>query len=175
MNLENMTIEEIVIYVNSELDKNRTMKDIEQNDFKVNEKVINKRLIRRGYKKINNRYELIEGDRSINKNNKSICNNKNRDVDISFSKLDINALNELINLREDIKNVIQEYNKGKNIIDIKSVELRPRAVTEVKQKLFKVDTNVLDHWESFIKKHKEFKVQSLISLALEEFLNKYDR
>lgn len=175
MNLEDMTIEELVIYINNELDKNRTMKDIEKNDFKVNERVISKRLIRRGYKKINNRYELIDNNRIISKNNSDSCNNKVGDIGISLSKIDINALNELINLKEDIKKVIHEYNISKDIINIEPVELRPKAVTEVKQKLFKVDTNVLDQWESFIKRHKEFKVQSLISLALEEFLNKYDR
>ena len=175
MNLEDMTIEDLVIYINSELDKNRTMKDIEKNDFKVNERVISKRLIRRGYKKINNRYELIDNNRITRKNNNESCNNKVDDIGIYLSKIDINALTELINLREDIKKVIQEYNRSKDIINIEPVELKPKAVTEVKQKLFKVDTNVLDHWERFIKKHKEFKVQSLISLALEEFLNKYDK
>ena len=49
-------IEEVVIYLNSELSKGRTQKDIEINDFKVNERVIAKRLISRGYKKIDNQY-----------------------------------------------------------------------------------------------------------------------
>ena len=175
MNLENMTIEELVIYINNELDKNRTMKDIETNDFKVNERVISKRLTRRGYKKINNKYLLVEADNDT----KVIQKNKIEPKVIKENKdminLDINALSELIDLRDDIKKVIQEYNRNKDIINIEPIELKPRAVTEVKQKLFKVDSSILEQWESFIKRHKEFKVQSLISLALEEFLNKYDR
>lgn len=57
------------------------------------------------------------------------------------------------------KEVIQEYNKSKPIIEVKPVELKPNAVIEVKQKLFKVDIGVLDKWYEFVKNHKEFKVQ----------------
>lgn len=49
-------LDEMVQYINIELDKGRSMKDIEFNDFGVNERVITKRLARRGYKKINNRF-----------------------------------------------------------------------------------------------------------------------
>lgn len=49
-------LDEMVQYINIELDKGRSMKDIEINDFGVNERVITKRLARRGYKKINNRF-----------------------------------------------------------------------------------------------------------------------
>ena len=172
MNLKDMSIDELVKYINNELDKNRTMKDIEINDFKVNERVISKRLIRRGYKKINNKYILaaVDNDTKVIQKNKIVSK-----VNEDRINLDINALSELIDLKDDIKKVIQEYNRSKDIINIEPIELKPRAVTEVKQKLFKVDSSILEQWESFIKRHKEFKVQSLISLALEEFLNKYDR
>ena len=69
--------------------------------------------------------------------------------------------------------MLEEYNRNKNIVDVNTVELRPKAVIEVKQKLFKIDINVLEQWEEFVLNHKEFKVQQLISLALEEFINKY--
>ena len=44
---EEMSIEEVVEYINKELLKGRTMKDIEVNDFGVNERVIGKRLARK--------------------------------------------------------------------------------------------------------------------------------
>ena len=49
-------IEEVISYLNNELSKGRTQKDIEIKDFKVNERVIAKRLTSRGYKRINNQY-----------------------------------------------------------------------------------------------------------------------
>ena len=103
---------------------------------------------------------------SNNKPPESIIRKHNKDIDM-------NSLKELINLIEPIKEVIQQYNKSKNIIEVEKVELKPPSVTEVKQKLFKVDIDVLDKWNNFILEHKEYKVQSLISLALQEFIDKY--
>ena len=87
--------------------------------------------------------------------------------------IDINKLNELIEMIEPLKQVIQKYNKDINIIEVERVELKPPAVVEVKRKLFKIDTTVLDNWNDFTSKHKELKIESLISLALQEFIDKY--
>lgn len=101
-----------------------------------------------------------------NKISDSIIQKYNNDIDI-------NSLQELISLIEPIKEVIQAYNKSKNIVEVEKIELKPKSITEVKQKLFKVDVEVLDKWDKFVAEHKQFKVQNLISLALEEFINKY--
>ncbi|MEG0297558.1 MAG: hypothetical protein RR620_12640 [Clostridium sp.] len=87
--------------------------------------------------------------------------------------IDMETLKELIGLIGPIKKVIQEYNKSITIVDVKPIELKPKAVVEVKQKLFKIDVEVSDKWDEFVKDHKEFKVQQLISLALEEFIGRY--
>ena len=81
---------------------------------------------------------------------------------------------ELVDLIEPIKEMLEEYKRNKDIIDVNTIELRPKAITEVKQKLFKIDVNVLEQWEEFVSRHKEYKVQQLISLALEEFIQKYN-
>ena len=102
-------------------------------------------------------------------------NNKPLEVVIqSLNKdIDMNSLKELISLIDPIKEVIQEYNKSKNIIEVEKLGLKPPSVTQIKQKLFKVDIEVLEQWNNFIMEHKEYKVQSLISLALSEFIEKY--
>lgn len=87
--------------------------------------------------------------------------------------IDVDALNELISLLEPIKEVIEEYKKNKDIIDIKPIELELTNITEVKQKLFKVDVKVLDKWERFVADHRQYKIQNLVSLALDEFVEKY--
>ena len=56
---------------------------------------------------------------------------------------------------------------------IRGTYIKVKAITEVKQKLFKIDIEVLEKWDKFVIEHKEFKVQQLISLALEEFIDKY--
>lgn len=165
-------IEQIVEFINAELFKGRTMKEIESSEFGENERVISKRLIRKGYAKINNQFvtkgeleqikELIPGE-----SQKSIKQKYNQSI-----RMD--KLEELISLIEPIKEVIAEYNKSKSFVEVEPVvELKPKNITEVKQKLFKVDVEVLEKWEKFVAEHKQFKVQNLISLALEEFTNKY--
>ena len=156
MDISNIKIEDIVNYINKE----------------VNERVIAKRLNRKGYKRINNEFKkditkVIQKDNNINLNkNNSIIQKYNNDINI-------NELKELIQLIEPIKEVIKEYNRSKSIVEVETIELIPKAVTEVKQKLFKIDVNILNKWEQFVLEHKEYKVQQLISLALEEFINKY--
>jgi len=175
MDINSMTVAELVAYINIELNKGRSLKDIEINDFKVNDRVIAKRLSRKGYKRINNQF--------IYESNPSVLDNKviiktpeiiNSKEIPDYNNLDLSKLKELIDLLEPIKDIIHEYNNRRNIIDIEKNELRPKAITEVKQKLFKIDIDVLSKWEEFVSNHKEFKVQQLISLALEEFINKYD-
>lgn len=58
---EDMSLEQIIDYINTELLKGRTMKDIEENDFNVNERVIAKRLARKNVKKINGQFVLQDG------------------------------------------------------------------------------------------------------------------
>lgn len=111
--------------------------------------------------------KVIEKDKVRNsKPLDSIIQKDNKDIDVE-------SLKELISLIEPIKELIQQYNKSKDIIDVKPIELRPKSVTEVKQKLFKVDVDVLEQWNKFVLEHKQYKVQNLISLALEEFIEKY--
>lgn len=180
MKLENLSVEEIVDYINNELKLGRSMKDIEINDFKVNDRVMVKRLNRKGYKRVENKF-VNNITKDIQRDNKVILNKKKK---INFNrKTEViqeynNGINELkllelIELLEPIKSLIEDYERNKNIIEVNSVELKPKAVIKVKQKLFKIDVDILEQWEEFVLNHKEFKVQQLVSLALEEFIEKY--
>lgn len=184
MDVNTMSIEQLVEYVNQELAKGRTMVDIETNDFKVNDRVIVKRLTRRGYKRVGNEFKqgitkVIQKDnepknKPLQETRTAIAPSENKYIQKHNRSINNEKLMELVDLIEPIKEMLEEYNRNKNIVDVNTVELRPKAVTEVKQKLFKIDINVLEQWEEFVLNHKEFKVQQLISLALEEFINKYN-
>lgn len=184
MDINTLSIEQLVEYVNQELSKGRTMKDIETNDFNVNDRVIVKRLTRRGYKRAGNEFKqgvtnVIQKDKEFKNKpilepNKDIASTENKSIQKHNRSISNEKLMELVDLIEPIKEMIEEYNRNKNIVDVTAVELRPKAITEVKQKLFKIDINVLEQWEEFVLNHKEFKVQQLISLALEEFIQKYN-
>ena len=183
MDINTLSIEQLVEYVNQELSKGRTMKDIETNDFNVNDRVIVKRLTRRGYKRVGNEFkrgitnvkqkDKEPNNKHIQGSSKAIVPTENNVIQKFNTSISNEKLMELVHLIEPIKEMLEDYKRNKNIVDINPVELRPKAVTEVKQKLFKIDINVLEQWEEFVLNHKEFKVQQLISLALEEFINKY--
>lgn len=194
MNLEELSIEEQVNYINEQLKTGRTMRDIEVNDFRVNDRVIAKRLTRRGYKRVNDIYILkSEENKNTNEAQKyTDKNNKNKDklrkstnvitnpiqentsVTQMYTKdLDINKLVEVVNLLEPLKEMIEEHNRNKNIIEVQEVVLKPKAIGSTSTKSFRIDDEVLKKWNEFVADHKEFNVQQLISLALEEFINKY--
>lgn len=163
MDINTINFKDLLDYVNQELQKGRSMKDIETIDFNVNERVISKRLKRRGYKRIDNKF-IKDESVIIQKNYNSI-------TDIIPGK-QLNDLLYLADIRNDIEEVIREYNKNKNIIE--KEELKIRAITDVKQKMFKVDRETLYKWDTFIENNKQFKVQQLITQALEEFIQKYN-
>jgi len=166
-------IQSVVEYINLELSKGRTMIDIEKNDFKVNERVMTKRLNRKGYIKVDNQFIINEDPKVIKIDNKLI--EPHKIIQKDNRNIEIDKINELISMIEPLKEVILEYNKRKNIVDVKTHELNPPSITEVKQKLFKIDIDVLEKWEQFISEHKQYKVQNLISLALDEFIRKYSK
>lgn len=91
---DDMGIEEVVVYINGELLKGRSMKEIEMIDFGVNERVITKRLARKNIKKIDGQFVLQDGSKmpemkknidiepvSKNKNNNLVENKKFDDLE----------------------------------------------------------------------------------------------
>ena len=151
MNWDIDNIVNIVEYINNELLNGRTMKDIENNDFEVNERVISKRLVRKGYRKIDNGYHIpgesiTEGIPKYNKDknngitkgipryNKSITKDipqQNKSVELIsndnlIGDIDIKAIKELVGLIDPIKEVILKYNQSitnENVIDVTPIEI----------------------------------------------------
>ena len=174
-------IDSIVQFINDQLKLDIPMKEIEEKEFNVNPRVISKRLLRLGYKKINNKYVK---DGSITKvipkcNSFDLDGGKYKDITKVISNkdkdLDIDILIELQNLIGPIKEVIKDYDKLKIENDKRDIldNFKIYKAKNVKQKLFKIDSDILNEWNKFIDKYDEFKVQDLISTALKEFINRY--
>lgn len=194
MDWEKEKIEEIKEYINLELAKGRPMVSIEKEDFEANERVIHKRLVRAGYKKVDNQYILSSdviqvSNNSITsekeKSNKSITSVIQREEEAiikDFKETDIKALKELISLVEPLKNVIQVYNKSittEKYIDVEPIELkidRSKLSGNIKATGFRIDETILEYWREFIKNYNgEYKVQDLVGQALLEFIERYNR
>ncbi|EOR19989.1 hypothetical protein A500_19294 [Clostridium sartagoforme AAU1] len=88
---EDMSLEEVINYINFELLKGRTMKDIEEIDFNVNERVITKRLARKKIKKVNGQFVFQNGSKKPEVSSMQVTQ--------TFSNPIIN--NEPINLMEN--------------------------------------------------------------------------
>lgn len=173
-----MQIDKLVQLINLELKKDSSISVNKIcNKLQLRQSTVKTQLRNNGYSYNAEQRQYTKNTQKNNENIKEIAvtkiEPKTDDIQRYNKDIDINKLNELISLIEPIKEVIEQYNKSKAIVEVNPIELRPKAITEVKQKLFKIDIEVLKKWDKFIAEHKEYKVQQLISLALEEFINKY--
>ena len=84
-----------------------------------------------------------------------------------ISKEEYNNLLELIELKEDIKQLLYNCNNNNsnsiNVIAAKDVSLRQ----------MKIDNEVYNKFREFCNEHKQYKYQDLVSTALMEFVDKY--
>ncbi len=180
-------IEEVVIYLNSELSKGRTQKDIEINDFKVNERVIAKRLISRGYKKIDNQYiKTNESSIKAINNNISECDNSNTkvisNIHKEYDKSDTLVINKkeiqskIIGLAENydkILKIIEQYDKEYDKkYDGIVVELPVETVKDFRTSI-RVNNVVWEQFNEFVNGNKEFTKRDLISMALKEYIENH--
>lgn len=170
-------IEEVVVYLNNELSKGRTQKEIEINDFKVNERVIAKRLTSRGYKKIDNQYTNKYDNRGT-----EVIEVKPEEYDNYHSKV-INQKeiqNKLIGLAKNydkILKIIQEYDEqsaeqsDKNNSNI-VIQLPMESKADFRATI-RVNNVVWDSFSDFANNHKEFTKRDLISMALKEYMENH--
>lgn len=180
-NIEN--IETIVIFINAELRKDRTMTAIEKEDFNVNARVIHKRLLRLGYKKIDNQYikeeetlkdalVVTEHQEEKKKERKEPTKGTIKEVPLSMD-IEIDKLKELLELVEPIKELLKR-DKGSIKKNINN-NLEIPIIKNVKQRTVKIDIDVLKDWDKFIDENSNYKAQDLISQALKEFMKNHKK
>lgn len=182
-NYDDYTIEENVQYINELLNVGLSMKQIEEDHYNVSERVIVKRLTRRGYKRSNegNRlFVLVDSEKANRKPNKANRKHDKAHTKATniFSDEEVQKLKELINNYDDIMCVLSMYSKcnttnTQHIHDIEDIQIIQTYNT--KQRMFRVDIEVLERWNEFCEEYKHIKVQSLISSALLEYINKYSK
>ena len=178
-NYEDYSIEDNVKYINQLLNDGLSMKQIEEDHYNVAERVIVKRLTKKGYKRSNEGkrlFVLIDRNKATTKPHKG----KSGDTKATstLSPEEVQKLKELINNYDDIMYMLNTYSKCNtnntqcidNVEDIKIIQ-----TCNTKQRMFRVDVEVLERWNAFCEEYKHIKVQSLISSALLEYINKYSR
>ena len=141
-NLDNMDISEVAEHMNEELLKGRTQKDIENNDFKVNEKVAKNRLSRKGYKKIDNQW-VLEHEQLSDTTNKTTeiiqaepkaFNNDEVEKLEQLLTLDIDTLNQMINEYTTKNNTNSSITINDPITTVTSLRLNKSIYLLIKEK-----------------------------------------
>ena len=171
---EKMSLEEVVAYINSELLKGRSMKEIEQADFGVNERVITKRLARKNIKKVDGQFVLQSGSKmtevkkkqvielvSEGENNKLVENKRLTEIEKRVFELE-KIIKEIICTQSGSKVVTNDLG-----LKIYSSEDKPIAKTI---RLYK------DIWDKIDMVKEQFphlSYQSILNSLLDEITEKY--
>lgn len=151
----------IVEFINNELKSGKPMIKIERETFGENERVIHKRLIRLGYKKIDNQYVLKDNitcnitKKSANKEIKD--NNVITEIKKEKLSLLLDNLDELLLLinRSNSNNVTSDIsNLRSNINDVRS---------------FRIDTGIYKMVKKLASESNE-SIGEIINIALEQYL-----
>lgn len=79
---------------------------------------------------------------------------------------------ELLELKEDIKALLQREKMQPNIVEIPELKIN-NFEGELQSKSIKIYSEVLKEFNTFMEEHKGLKQQDVISQALWEFLKKY--
>ena len=177
--LKNLPIEESVKYMNNLLNDNKSITAICKDIGMATSTLYDH------FKRSNYKYDTITRQyikTLIQKDNKAIIptvirkHNNSKSVITKDNKL-LDEVNELISMKDELKLLIQEYNRSKNIIDvIEPTELKVDKNLfkgELKGRLIKVYDNVNSDWIGFCKANSQFRMQDLYSMALLQFIERY--
>lgn len=196
-------IDEVISYLNDELSKGRTQKDIEINDFKVNERVIAKRLTSRGYKRINNQYiKYDKGNTGVINPSKNkyegnhtevikVNKDKREDGHTIVIKDEYDNNNTLVINQKEVQNkliglaqnydklleMIQAYDKKYDAQYDKEYDgITIELPIETKKEFrvtIRVNNVIWEQFTEFANAHKEFRKMDLLSSALKLYMEKY--
>lgn len=164
MDWDKNNIGEIVGFINRELGTGRPMNNIEFEEFGVNERVIHKRLLRIGYKKIDNQYCLEDSITSNITNKTKIITKVKDETNITCnSDLDMNKLNLLLAnidkilklIPTDITSNITHLKSGSN--EVRSLRIDTGLYEAIKNRAFRDNINI----------------SAIVNKALEDYLNNY--
>ena len=162
MEWDKNNIDEIVGFINRELETGRPMNNIELEEFGVNERVIHKRLLRIGYKKIDNQYYMEDSITSNITNNTKKINKVNKQSNIICnSDLDMDKLNLLLANIDKILKLIPTDTTS-NITHLKSGSNEVRSL--------RIDTGLYEVIKDRASRDK-VNISAIVNKALEDYIN----
>lgn len=186
---DNMQIPEQIEYINTQLADGKTLREITSN-INIARSTLRDRFFKEGYNynKAANTYlklddksiiKVSSDDSASHKNNTFVSNKDNEKLQSieDFNKIK-NDLIELINNKNDILQMLNEYKSNTKIIDIPQLDINSlpgEMQKDITTKSVKVYEPIYKLFDAICKDYNSIKKQDLISLALLEFYNKYKK
>jgi len=175
---EDMSLEQIIEYINTELLKGRSMKDIEVNDFNVNERVITKRLARKNVKKVDGQFVLQDGYKKPELIKKSVTEpfvekiNASNTIDLMQNQDFLYLSKKVDMLEKAFKEIIYTQSSSKEVtsdlgLKIYYSEDKPTAKTV---RLYK---EVWDKIDKVKEKFPHLSYQTVLNSLIDEITEKY--
>ena len=167
-------------YINELLRQGNTVKDI-RSRLNISEKLFQKQIKQLGYKynQKTKQYEKIEVQSLTQKrkdysSNTGVINQTNVAADI-----DIKKVADLVKNYDMIKELLTWFKNKEYENDIIEVIQDNRIeididTDETKRTTILVNKKIYDEFNEFCQKHKEYDKKDLISMALKEYVQKYD-
>lgn len=171
-----LSSEDKINYINEELLKGKTVIRIRE-DLNIGEKSLQRIIKDSGYK-YNQKLKRYD------KQHTEIIQTKEYDKDntniIPYNIKD--DLIEIVQMKDDLKELIRNYKEGYDkehtqVIEVISDEgiKIDLPESEIVRTTVRVNKEVLDRWNEFSEKHKEFSKTNLLSSCMLEYIDKYDK
>lgn len=167
----NLEVLEQIKYINRQLEFKSLRKICES--IGIKRKAVNDKFKDVGYTLVGNQYIATDTDtKKANNNNSKTVENTNN---ISITIEQYNSLEKRIKDMEkklhtlsnnDTTNTQQKQNNDKEIKFYKNVSV---------VRAYRVDTEVQQRFKEYCSKNNQYKISDIISTALENFLNEYDK
>lgn len=171
---EKMSLEEVVAYLNSELLKGRSMKEIEQEDFGVNERVITKRLARKNIKKVDGQFVLQSGSKMTEVKKKQVIEpvleGKNNKL------VESKKFNELEKRVFDLEKILKEILCTQSGSKVVTNDLGLKIYTSEDKPIAKTVRLYKEIWDKIDMVKDQFphlSYQSILNSLLDEITEKY--
>lgn len=178
-----LDIDKKIEYINEKLSEGKTVTRIRE-DLGIGEKYLQKIIRENGYKYFQKEKRYYK--ENINVIQKNIVHEKeNFDSDYKDTTIVLqnykDDLLEIVQAKKDIFEVINAFKENlyykdtTNVIEVvASNEIQIKEFKgEAKVTSFRVYGETLTKWKEFCSKHKKYNNQDLVSMALEEYMEKY--
>lgn len=167
----NLEITEQIQYINKQLQSNSLTTVCAT--IGIDRATVRKRFKGRGYTLVDNQYIATDTDtkKANNNNSKAVENDNNINITIeqynSLEKRIKDIEKKLHTLSNEYKtNTQQKQNNDKEIKFYKN---------ESVVRAYRVDTDIQQRFKEYCSKNNQYKISDIISTALENFLNEYDK